>query len=290
MSVRLRVFTVGAAALAWVGLLPAIAQAQGTTAGAVAGVVRDTTGAVLPGVTVEAASPALIEKVRSGVTNEQGQFQIVNLPPGAYTVTFTLPGFRTLRREGIGLSAGFTATVNVELSVGGVEETLTVTGETPLVDTHATNAKTTFTRETMDAMPVAKNFAAMAVLIPGVQILASSANSQGATQDVGGTMGERNNVLTFHGSAAGDMPQNLDGMRPGRGSGVRATCGWPTTASSRKPSSTHRASRPKPRRAASRSTSLRGRAGTGSRAPFSARTPTTTCRPTISTTRCGPAV
>ena len=103
------------------------------------------------------------------------------------------------------------------MSVGGLEETLTVTGQSPLVDTHATKAAMTFTRETMDQLPLSKNFAAMAVLIPGVVVNASAANSQGATQDVGGTMGERNNALTFHGSAAGDMPQNLDGMRPGRG-------------------------------------------------------------------------
>ena len=218
MRTRLRVLSVTVAALAWVGLLPTIAAAQAARAGAVAGVVRDTTGAVLPGVTVEAASPALIEKVRSGVTNELGQFQIINLSPGAYTVTFTLPGFRVLRREGIELTAGFTATVNADLSVGGVEETVTVSGQSPLVDIHSTKEQTTFTRDKIDAVPVTKTFMTMGVLIPGVTV--GSANTQGsANQDVGGTMGEKNMTLSYHGSAASDMPQNLDGMQPGRGTG-----------------------------------------------------------------------
>src|SRR5947209_5616319 len=97
-------------------LIPSAASAQ--TAGAIAGVVRDTTGAVLPGVTVEAASPALIEKVRVATTDDQGNYKIVDLRPGAYTVTFTLPGFATYKREGIELTTGFTATANAEMKIG----------------------------------------------------------------------------------------------------------------------------------------------------------------------------
>src|SRR5688572_2967613 len=115
-------------------LIPALAAAQG----AIAGIATDTSGAVLPGVTVEAASPALIEKVRSVVTDGTGQYQIVNLPPGSYTVTFTLPGFNTFRREGVELTGNFTATVNGDLRVGALEETITVTGETPIVDVQNT--------------------------------------------------------------------------------------------------------------------------------------------------------
>ena len=119
--------------LVWcVLLLPAAAWAQSET-GNIAGVVRDSTGAVLPGVTVEAASPALIEKVRSVATNNQGLYRIVDLRPGPYTVTFTLPGFSTFKREGIELTTGFTATVNAELKVGSLEETVTVTGESSIV-------------------------------------------------------------------------------------------------------------------------------------------------------------
>src|SRR5881409_1480892 len=97
-------------------LMPAPAAAQG--ASGIAGVVKDTSDSVLPGVTVEASSPALIEKVRSVVTNEQGQYKIVDLRPGVYVVTFNLPGFSTVKREGIELTTGFTATVNAALSVG----------------------------------------------------------------------------------------------------------------------------------------------------------------------------
>src|SRR5262245_52964127 len=95
--------------------LPHMANAQSATGGAIAGVVRDATGAILPGVTVEAASPALIEKVRTVVTDEQGQYKIIELRPGVYTVTFTLAGFNTFKREGIELVAGFTAAVNADL-------------------------------------------------------------------------------------------------------------------------------------------------------------------------------
>src|SRR6202795_2310069 len=108
---------------ALVALVPATAHAQS----GFAGVVKDTSGAVLPGVTVEAASPALIEKVRTAVTDNQGQYKIVNLLAGTYSVTFTLPGFGTVKRQGIELQTNFTADVSVALSVGGVEETITVT-------------------------------------------------------------------------------------------------------------------------------------------------------------------
>src|SRR2546422_3587723 len=112
--------------------VPAVASAQ--AGAALTGVVTDTSGAVLPGVTVEAKSPALIEQVRSAVTDETGRYRIVDLRPGLYTVAFTLPGFATLVREGIELAGTFIATVDVELRVGGVAETVTVIGETPLVD------------------------------------------------------------------------------------------------------------------------------------------------------------
>src|SRR5580698_1392554 len=111
-------------------LVPALAHAQGSIAGA----VRDTSGALLPGVTVEAASPALIEKVRTVVTDGTGQYKIVDVRPGTYTVTFTLTGFSTVKRDGIELPAAFTATVNADLRVGSVTETVTVSGEAPTVD------------------------------------------------------------------------------------------------------------------------------------------------------------
>src|SRR5437667_9069952 len=102
--------------------LPQSAFAQS----AIAGVVKDTTGAVLPGVTVEASSPALIEKVKTATTNEAGQYRVVDLRPGTYKVTFTLTGFSTIVRDGILLEANFTAPVNVEMKIGTVSENVTV--------------------------------------------------------------------------------------------------------------------------------------------------------------------
>jgi len=210
MSVRIGGVKMVAVAFVLVALLPAIASAQGQTFGSVAGVVKDTSGGVLPGVTVEASSPALIEKVRTGVTNDQGQYQIVGLSPGSYTVTFTLPGFRSVRREGIELSVGFTANVNVELEVGAVEESITVSGEAPLVDIRSTAKQTSYTREDMDTLPTTKMFSALAVLIPGVTVAGVVG---GPPQDVGGSMGERNPSLAYHGSVGGDMPTMIEGLK-----------------------------------------------------------------------------
>src|SRR5213080_3300192 len=111
-------------------LAPAAAYAQAS----ITGVIKDSSGAVLPGVTVEAASPALIERVRSVVTDGAGQYRIENLRPGVYSVTFTLTGFNAVRREGVELAGSFAATISPEMRVGAVQETVTVTGESPIVD------------------------------------------------------------------------------------------------------------------------------------------------------------
>src|SRR5581483_2802565 len=140
--------------------VPRDASAQ--AAGAIAGVVRDTSGAVMPGVTVEAASPALIEKVRSVVTDAEGQYKIIDLRPGTYSVTFTLPGFNTVKREGIELSAGFTATVNGDLKVGALEETITVTGQSPIVDTQNVTQQKVIQMQVIQSLPnTGTNFAAL---------------------------------------------------------------------------------------------------------------------------------
>src|SRR5213083_293229 len=131
-------------------LVPLSAAAQQAQASGIAGVVRDTSGAVLPGVTVEAASPALIEKVRTVVTDGEGRYNIVDLRPGTYGVTFTLAGFRAVKREGIALTSGFTATVNADLQVGALEETITVTQEAPLVDTQNVRRQTVVSNELLD--------------------------------------------------------------------------------------------------------------------------------------------
>jgi hypothetical protein len=142
---------VSPAAVLLVLLLPSFAGAQ--QASGIAGAARDASGAVLPGVTVEAASPALIEKVRTAVTDGEGRYNIIDLRPGTYTVTFTLPGFTGYRREGIVLTAGFTATVNADMSIGALEETITVTGETPLVDTQNVRRQTVVSEEMLDMLP-----------------------------------------------------------------------------------------------------------------------------------------
>ena len=184
--------------------LPATLWAQAAT-GSIAGVVRDTSGAVLPGVTVEAASPALIEKVRTVVTNAAGAYRIVDLRPGAYTVTFSLPGFATVRREAIELTTSFTAAVNAEMRVGGVEETITVTGETPVVDISSARQQTTVSREVLDAIPTTKRLGQYASFIPG----ATYANP--TFQDSGGTAGE-GGQFGVHGQRAADETVNMDGL------------------------------------------------------------------------------
>src|SRR5919201_6439864 len=185
-------------------LLPATAWAQADT-GNIAGVVRDTSGAVMPGVTVEAASPALIEQVRSVITDSQGLYRIVDLRPGTYTVTFSLPGFGTIKREGIALTTGFTANVNAELKVGTLEETVTVTGDAPLVDVQNVEQQTTIQKDTLDALPVAQRPSQFVTLIP--------AATAGATtfHDVGG-VGTDRGFFGVHGQRADDMTFNFGGM------------------------------------------------------------------------------
>src|SRR5579871_2956932 len=159
--VRLLVFVALAA------LLPSMAAAQGVLA-SITGVVKDTSGAVLPGVTVEVASPVLIEKTRTAVTDGSGQYRIVDLRAGTYSVTFTLTGFSTVKRDGIELSGSFVATVNADMKVGAVEETITVSGETPIVDVQSTRRQTTLSGDVVNAIPTARGYAGVMVLMPSV--------------------------------------------------------------------------------------------------------------------------
>src|SRR4029450_9776200 len=145
-------------------VIPHTALAQAVIAGS----VKDTSGAVLPGVTVEAASPVLIEKVRNAVSDSNGVYRIEDLRPGTYTVTFTLPGFATLKREGIVLTGSFTASVDAEMKVGGLEETVTVTGESPIVDVSSARRETTIDNEVLKAIPTVRSYNALVVVVPGV--------------------------------------------------------------------------------------------------------------------------
>ena len=150
-------------------LLPVAALAQAT----ITGVVRDASGAILPGVVVEAASDALIEKVRSAVTDGTGQFRIIDLRPGTYSVTFTLTGFQTTRREGVELEGQLTATVNADMRLGALEETITVTGETPIVDVQSVRRQATISGDIITAIPSARAYGAIMQLIPSLTVQAS---------------------------------------------------------------------------------------------------------------------
>ncbi len=153
-------------------LLPSVASAQAS----ITGLVKDTSGAVLPGVTVEASSPALIEKVRTAVTDSGGRYRIVDLRTGTYAVTFTITGFSPLRREGIELPGSFTATVDAELRVGALEETVTVTGESPIVDVQSVRRQTVMDNEIINAIPAARSYASLMTLMPNTVTAAGSAS------------------------------------------------------------------------------------------------------------------
>jgi hypothetical protein len=145
-------------------LLPSVTLAQAVIAGS----VKDASGAVLPGVTVEASSPALIEKVRTAVSDGNGLYRVEDLRPGTYTVTFTLPGFATFKREGIQLAGTFTASVDADMRVGGIEETVTVTGESPIVDVQSAKHETTLNNDVLKSIPTVRSYNAMVVVVPGV--------------------------------------------------------------------------------------------------------------------------
>src|SRR3954465_12483172 len=186
MSVALRK-CIWTAWLMVVGIVvcPGVLSAQ--TNSSIAGTVTDDTGAVLPGVTVEVSSPALIEKVRSAVTDGSGQYKIIQLPPGVYSVTFSLGGFNTVKRDNVELTSDFTASINGTMKVGAVEETITVTGQSPIVDTQGVTQRTVMTREVLDTVPTGRNIQAVGVMIPGASIQAGGGGA--VSRDVGGSGG-----------------------------------------------------------------------------------------------------
>jgi hypothetical protein len=180
-------------------LAPATARAQSTFTG----VVKDTSGAVLPGVTVEAASDALIEKTREIITDANGAYRITDLRPGSYTVTFTLPGFATVKREGITLTADFTMTLNAELRVGSLEETLTVTGDAPVIDVQSTTKQQVLSREALDAIPTGRTIQGMGQLIVGVSL---------NLPDTGGSKAMQQTYMSAHGAGASQTTVQIDGL------------------------------------------------------------------------------
>src|ERR1700681_3723830 len=194
-----------------------------TGASCIAGVVKDTSGAILPGVTVEASSPALIEKVRTVITDDTGQYKIVDLRPGTYTVTFTLPGFSTVKRDGIELSGSFTASVNADLKVGAVEETVTVTGETPIVDIQNTTQQKALAHDVIDTIPTGRIAQNLAVLITGVSVGGGLTLNGVGTQDVGGTSGNAVAQMAAHGGRSLDQRTTMNGLSLMLSAGVNNT-------------------------------------------------------------------
>ena len=145
-------------------MLPAVAHAQTS----ITGTVRDASGAVLPGVTVEASSPVLIEKVRSAISDGTGQYRLTELPPGKYTITMSLSGFTTVKREDVDVSGVGVITINADMRVGTVQETITVTGETPVVDVQSTRRQQVIDDDTLKALPATRGYNALVFLVPSV--------------------------------------------------------------------------------------------------------------------------
>src|SRR5438477_9485420 len=188
-----------ATTLACVLIVPGTAVAQS----AIAGLVKDTSGAVLPGVTVEVSSPALIEKARTGVSDAQGNYKIVDLRPGVYTVTFSLTGFAPVKREGLELPSNFTMSVNADLRVGSLEETVTVTGESPVVDVQTNTRAAVLPRDVLDAVPNAHTLQSVGQLVVGVTL---------TIPDVGGSQAMQQTYFSVHGAGAAQTAVLMDGM------------------------------------------------------------------------------
>jgi hypothetical protein len=187
------------AALAFLAALSTAAFAQSS----IVGVVKDTSGAILPGVTVEASSDALIEKTKSAITDGNGQYRIVDLRPGAYVVTFSLPGFQTIKRDGIDLPAEFTANISVEMKIGSLEETIVVTGAAPMVDVQSAAHVQTLDRDAIDQLPTGRTIQSIGQMIPGVSL---------SLPDVGGSRAAMQTYMSVRGNSAANNTVLVDGM------------------------------------------------------------------------------
>lgn len=190
---------IAGALLACMALAPAAVYAQST----ITGVVRDSSGLVLPGVTVEAASDALIEKTRTVVTDGEGVYRIVDLRPGLYTVTFSLTGFQTFRRDQLQLPAQFTMTINAQMNVGALEESITVSGDAPIVDVQTTVNTQVLNRDTLDALPTGRTIQGLGQLVVGVAL---------NIPDVGGSRAMQQTYMTTHGMTTANTTVLVDGL------------------------------------------------------------------------------
>ena len=188
-------------------LLPAAAFAQAT----LAGTVRDSSAAVLPGVSVEASSPVLIEKARSSLTDGTGQYRITDLLPGTYTLTFTLSGFATVKREGVEVTGSGVTTINADMRVGNVAETVNVTGETPVVDVQTTRRQEVLTQDVVRSVPATRGYNGILAMIPSVNTSAFfNAGEQNNTQLSPGMT-----IFTSHGGRGNEGRVQVDGLNVG---------------------------------------------------------------------------
>ena len=196
---RNKVVALAAVALAGILLTPALGHAQS----AIVGVVKDTSGAVLPGVTVEASSDVLIEKTRAVTTDGSGQYKIVDLRPGQYVVTFSLPGFATIKRENVDLPANFTTAINADMKVGSLEESITVSATSPVVDVTTAAHAQVLNREAIDAIPTGRTIQGMGQLIVGVSL---------NLPDTGGARAMQQTYMSTHGMTSANNTIMVDGM------------------------------------------------------------------------------
>jgi hypothetical protein len=187
------------AACVCVALCPGSAQAQS----GIAGVVKDPSGAVLPGVTVEASSDVLIEKARAVTTDGQGQYKIVDLRPGVYMVTFMLTGFQTIKRPNVDLPSEFTAAINAEMKVGAIEESVTVSAVSPIVDVQSASHNQVLNRDAIDAIPTGRTIQGLGQLIVGVSL---------NLPDTGGARGMQQTYMSTHGQSSANNTVMVDGM------------------------------------------------------------------------------
>src|SRR6185436_15462288 len=188
-------------------LAPALASAQ-----SLAGAARDSSGGVLPGVTVEASSPALITKVRTSVTDDTGQYRIPDLPPGTYKITFSLTGFTTVVREGVELTGGGVMTIGADMRVGSVAETITVTGESPVVDIQTARQQQVISGDVVRSLPASRGYGNYVAAIPALQATGFGGGAQPTT-----------NFFTARGGRSNEGTIQIDGMNvgsPGNGGGV----------------------------------------------------------------------
>ena len=197
--------------------------------------MRDASGGVLPGVTVEAASPALIEKVRTAVTDGTGQYRFTDLRPGTYTLTFTLTGFTTVRREGVEVSGAAVITINADMRVGGVQETITVSGETPVVDVQTSTKKQTVLDDSVvEALPATRGYGNLLAAVPGIQTTGLDNGTNPAMT-----------FFTAHGGRGNEGTVQIDGMNVGaafNGGGV-SEFGYDTANAAGSPGHRRRRSR-----------------------------------------------